>query len=155
MCIGGNVQAEEEEVRSAYASACAELAAGRYVEARRTATDALKADGPDAGLFLVLGQAHVAEDDDDHDDRAEAAYRDGLQAFPDDLDLLAAYAELCLGSDYMDRPARHRRGPALTERLRELAPGSRQTVHVERIAAGMTMTAGTEPPSPVRAQTYV
>jgi hypothetical protein len=147
------MQAEDQEVRSAYASAHAQLSAGQFGQARRTATEALKADGPSARLFLVLGQAHAAEDDDDHDDQAEAAYQEGLQAFPDDLDLLAAYAELCLRSDYLDRPARHRRGPELAERLRELAPGSQHALRIEQIAAG-TALKGPRPPSPVRTQTH-
>ncbi|MFJ2736781.1 hypothetical protein [Streptomyces sp. NPDC087317] len=147
------MQAKDQEVPSAYAAAHAQLLAGQFAQARRTATEALKTDGPSARLFLVLGQAHAAEDDDDHDDQAEAAYQEGLQAFPDDLDLLAAYAELCLRSDYLDRPARSRRGPELTERLRELAPGSKPALRIEQIAAGKAVT-GPRPPSPVRTQTH-
>ncbi|MBT2873547.1 tetratricopeptide repeat protein [Streptomyces sp. McG7] len=147
------MQATDHDIPSAYATAQAHLQAGRLAQARRTATEALKTDGPNARLSLVLGQAHAAEDDDDHDDRAEAAYQEGLQAFPDDVELLAAYAELCLRSDYMDRPARFRRGPELAERLRELAPGSAQALWVEQIAAGKTMS-GPKPPSPVRTQMH-
>ncbi|MFC9098140.1 hypothetical protein [Streptomyces sp. NPDC057072] len=150
---GESVQAEDQDVRSAYDSAHVQLLAGRFAQARRTATEALTADGPSARLYLVLGQAHAAEDDDDHDDRAEAAYREGLKAFPDDLDLLAAYAELCLRSDYMDRPARHRRGPELDAQLRELAPGSPQALRIEQISAGKAVN-GPRPPSPVRTQTH-
>lgn len=147
------MQATDQDVPSAYATAQAQLLEGRLAQARNTATEALKTDGPSARLFLVLGQAHAAEDDDDHDDRAEAAYQEGLREFPDDLELLAAYAELCLRSDYLDRPARFRAGPELTERLRELAPGSAAALRVEQIAAGKQVT-GPRPPSPVRTQTH-
>ncbi|GAA0586906.1 hypothetical protein [Streptomyces crystallinus] len=147
------MQVENEEAVSAHASAQVLVRAGRLAGARRTAEEALEADGPDAPLFLVLGQAHVAEDDDDHDDRAEAVYQKGLQAFPDDLDLLAAYAELCLRSDYLERPARHRRGPELAARLRELAPGSRQALHIEQIAAGKGAS-NVQLPSPGRTQAH-
>ncbi|WP_406338644.1 hypothetical protein OH781_17170 [Streptomyces sp. NBC_01550] len=58
--------------------------------------DALDADGPDAGLHAVLGRSHAAEDADDEDDLAERVHRRGPAEFPDDLDLLAACAELCL-----------------------------------------------------------
>ena len=147
------MQAEGQEASSAYDSAHAHVMAGRFAQARRTAEEALKTDGPSARLFLVLGQAHAAEDDDDHDDLAERAYQEGLEAFPEDLDLLAAYAELCLRSDYMDRPARCRRGPELAERLRELAPGSPQALRAEQIAA-CKVAKGPRPPSPLRTQTH-
>ncbi|MFG2721726.1 hypothetical protein ACGFW5_26070 [Streptomyces sp. NPDC048416] len=145
------MQAEHHEVMSAYVESEGHLRAGRFAEARRAARDALTAEGPEARLFLVLGRAHAAENDDDHDDRAEAAYRDGLDAFPDDLDLLAAYAELCLAADYLDRPARHRRGPELAARIRELAPGSPQALRVERGGSG---SRGPKPPSVSRAQLH-
>lgn len=135
MHTGEDVQATDQDVPPAYATAQAPLMTGRLAQARNTATEALKTEEPSAQLFLVLGQAHAAEDDDDHDDRAEAAYQEGLREFPDDLELLAAYAELCLRSDYLDRPARFRRGPELTERLRELAPGSTAALSVEQILA--------------------
>ncbi|MBD0741406.1 M48 family metallopeptidase [Streptomyces sp. CBMA152] len=147
------MQGENQEAVSAYAAAQTQLRAGRLAQARRTAEEALEADGPAAPLFLVLGQAHVAEDDDDHDDRAEAAYREGLKAFPDDLDLLAAYAELCLRSDYIERPARHRRGPELAAQLRELAPGSRQALRIEQVAAGKGRSS-VRLPSPGRTQAH-
>ncbi|MFG3280585.1 hypothetical protein [Streptomyces sp. NPDC048111] len=129
------MQSEQQEVMSACAEAERHLRAGRLAEARSVARSALAAESPDPRLFLTLGLAHAAEDDDDHDDRAEAAYREGLDAFPDDLDLLCAYGRLCLASDYMDHPARHRRGPELAQRLRELAPGSPQALQVEQHAA--------------------
>ncbi|MFB6632212.1 hypothetical protein ACFCWY_20180 [Streptomyces sp. NPDC056362] len=111
---------------AACARATALIAAGRYPEAREAAKAALEAEGPDPALFLALARAHLAEDEDDHDDEAERVFRRALDAFPDDLDLLAGYAELCLRSDPLDRPGRHRRGPVLLERLRELAPDSPQ-----------------------------
>jgi hypothetical protein len=80
---GEDVQATDQDVPPAYATAQAPLLVGRLAQARNTATEALKTDGPSAQLFLVLGQAHPAEDDDDHDDRAEAAYQEGLREFPD------------------------------------------------------------------------
>ncbi|MFE1441892.1 tetratricopeptide repeat protein [Streptomyces sp. NPDC058739] len=100
------------------------IAEGRSDEARRTVRTALTAAGPDPELFLVLALAHIAEDDDEHDDRAEEVYRDALDAFPDHLALLAQYAELCIGGDFNDRPARSNRGPALAARVAELAPDS-------------------------------
>ncbi|MFE0682997.1 tetratricopeptide repeat protein [Streptomyces sp. NPDC058961] len=145
------MQAENQEVMSACAEAEEHLRAGRLAEARRAAGNALTAEGPDARLFLTLGRAHAAENEDDHDDRAEAAYQEGLEAFPDDLDLLAAYAELCLASDYLDRPARSDRGPELARRVRELAPGSPQALRVERSGRGL---GGPKPPSASRTQLH-
>ncbi|MER7092216.1 hypothetical protein ABT368_03405 [Streptomyces althioticus] len=129
------MQATDQDVPPAYATAQAPLMTGRLAQARNTATEALKTDGPSAQLFLVLGQAHPAEDDDDHDNRAEAAHQEGLREFPDDLGLLAAYAELCLRSDHLDRPAKFRRVPGLTGPLRELEPGSTAALRVEQILA--------------------
>ncbi|MEU8763857.1 hypothetical protein [Streptomyces sp. NPDC048659] len=107
------------------------IAAGALAEARALARRALDADGPDAALFLALARAHLAEDADDHDDAAERVYREGLDAFPDHIALLAAYAELCVRTDAIDRPARHNRGPALLARLRELAPDSPELLRAE------------------------
>ncbi|WP_405892358.1 hypothetical protein OG612_17860 [Streptomyces sp. NBC_01527] len=151
------MQVDGEEDRPARAEAEALLRAGRLFEARCTAQDALDADGPDAGLYAVLGRSHAAEDADDEDDLAERAYRRGLAAFPDDLDLLAAYAELCLNSDPFDRPTRHGHGPELAERLRELAPGSPQALRVEQAASlrsGHIGRTGPQPPSASRAQRH-
>ncbi|MFI8106051.1 hypothetical protein [Streptomyces sp. NPDC086023] len=111
------------------------IASGRHAEARRTARAALKTLGPAPELALVLALAHVAENDDDHDDRAEEVYRDALADFPEDVDLLAGYAELCLLTIHADRPARSGRGPALAARLSELAPGSVQARRVAAVAA--------------------
>ncbi|WP_329274622.1 hypothetical protein [Streptomyces sp. NBC_00691] len=92
------------------------VAVGRAAEARAVARTALEADGRDAGLFLSLARAHMAEDDDDHDDAAERVFREGLDAFPDDVGLLAGYAELCTRTDALDRPGRHARGRSRTPR---------------------------------------
>ncbi|MFF0288548.1 hypothetical protein [Streptomyces sp. NPDC005262] len=151
------MQVVGEEDRPARAEAEALLRAGRLFEARCTAQDALDADGPDAGLYVVLGRSHAAEDADDEDDLAERVYRTGLAAFPDNLDLLAAYAELCLNSDPFDRPARYGHGPELAERLRQLAPGSPQALRLEQAASrrgSPTGRTGTLPPSASRAQRH-
>ncbi|MFB6525002.1 hypothetical protein [Streptomyces sp. NPDC056399] len=114
------------------------VAVGRPAEARAVARTALADDGPEAGLFLALARAHMAEDDDDHDDAAERVFREGLDAFPDDIGLLAGYAELCTHSDSMDRPGRHARGPVLLARLREIAPESAELKRAE--AAGSSVS---------------
>lgn len=114
------------------------VAVGRPAEARAAARTALADDGPEAGLFLALARAHMAEDDDDHDDAAERVFREGLDAFPDDIGLLAGYAELCTHSDSMDRPGRHARGPVLLARLREIAPESAELKRAE--AAGSSVS---------------
>ncbi|MFD4374012.1 hypothetical protein [Streptomyces sp. NPDC058486] len=117
------------------------IAAGRPGEARTAARDALDADGPDAGLYLALGRAHMAEDDDDHDDAAERVFREGLDAFPDDIGLLGGYAELHARTDAFERPGRFARGEAISARLRELAPHSAEARRAE--AAGSSVPAGT------------
>ncbi|MCB5165061.1 hypothetical protein LG634_09495 [Streptomyces bambusae] len=109
--------------------------AGRLGEARSAARQALDVYGADAELFLLLAWTHVAENDDDHDDLAEQVYREGLEAFPDRLDLLTVYAELCLKANFADRPARHGRGPVLAAKVAELAPGSPYAQRLERVAA--------------------
>ncbi|MFJ5833591.1 hypothetical protein [Streptomyces sp. NPDC093089] len=124
------------------------VAAGRPGEARAVARDALDADGPDAGLFLALARAHMAEDDDDHDDAAEQVFRKGLDAFPDDVGLLAGYAELCAGTDALDRPGRHARGPVLLARLKELAPYAPELLRVE--AVGSSVSTNSRSGVPVR-----
>lgn len=132
-------EATEAEAAAATAAARAALTGGRPADARARATAALERYGPDPALYLLLGRAHLAENEDDHDDEAERTYRRGLEAFPDDLDLLAAYAELCLESDAIDHPGRNARGPVLAARLHELAPGSPQALHVGRHARGEIM----------------
>lgn len=157
-CAEAEVEAESETASNAKADIATDAAAvedaeallhqGRLVEARQAAQRALDTGGPTARLYTALGRAHAAEGDDDHDDRAEAVYRAGLDAFPDDIDLLSAYAELCLNADYLERPGRHRRGPELAARVRELAPGSVQALRVERAAGGKGV------PKPSRVQRH-
>ncbi|MFI6651610.1 hypothetical protein ACIBI8_28895 [Streptomyces sp. NPDC050529] len=147
--------ADERETATAHAGAA--LLAGRLAVARAGAEEALERFGPSPDLYAMLGRAHVAEEADDHDDRADTVYRRGLAAFPDDLDLLAGYAELCLRADSFDRPARHGRGPDLLARLREVAPGSPQTLRVEQTAAGqgrLSAASGTKTLSPSRMQRH-
>ncbi|MEU3568425.1 hypothetical protein AB0E96_08350 [Kitasatospora sp. NPDC036755] len=109
--------------RQQYLERCSELFAVGGYEAVRTAAQAgLKECGPDPVLFRWLGQAHAAEDEDDHDREAEAAYRDGLALAADDLGLLVSYLELCLRSDSFEYPGRARRAAALRDRIEELAP---------------------------------
>ncbi|MEU5915360.1 hypothetical protein [Streptomyces sp. NPDC047141] len=138
---------------AACARATALIAAARYPEAREAAKAALEAEGPEPALFLALARAHMAEDEDDHDDEAERVFRRALDAFPDDLDLLAGYAELCLRSDPLDRPGRHRRGPVLLERLRELAPDSPQLRRADASTDVLAATAS-RGPSAARVQRH-
>ncbi|MFK0101816.1 hypothetical protein [Streptomyces sp. NPDC091040] len=119
----------EAEQRSPEAAAALEavrdaLAAKRRSEARERAVAALEEHGPDPELYALLGQAHAAEDEDDHDDEAERVYRRGLDAFPDNLALLAAYAELCRAADGLDHPGRAARAAQLVARVEELGPDS-------------------------------
>ncbi|MET9467715.1 hypothetical protein ABZY44_23520 [Streptomyces sp. NPDC006544] len=98
----------------------------------------LEAFGPDAELSLLIALTHAAEDDED--DRAEQVYQDALEVVPDHLGLLAGYAELCLRSDFQDRPARNTRGPALAARVAEPAPDSPAMLGVPS-ARGVTRAA--------------
>ncbi|MEU2235574.1 tetratricopeptide repeat protein [Streptomyces vietnamensis] len=143
----------EEDAVAVCAHATALISAGRHAEARSVVEAALEADGPEPVLFLVLARAHMAEDEDDHDDEAERVFRRALDAFPDHLDLLAGYAELCLRSDALDRPGRHGRGPVLLERLRELAPDSPQ---LRRATASTSVlaAAASKGPSAARVQRH-
>ncbi|MER6096100.1 hypothetical protein ABT154_09610 [Streptomyces sp. NPDC001728] len=106
---------------------------------------ALDADGPDADLLLALARAHMAEDDDDHDDDAERVLREGLDDVPDDIGLIAGHAELCARTDALDRPGRHARGPVLLARLREIAPDSPTLLEVE--AAGTSVSPSARNPA--------
>ncbi|MFJ6623166.1 hypothetical protein ACIQOW_37050 [Kitasatospora sp. NPDC091335] len=119
--------------RQQYVERCSELfAVGGYEAVRAAAQAGLKECGPDPVLFRWLGQAHAAEDEDDHDREAEAAYRDGLALAADDLGLLVSYLELCLRSDSFEYPGRARRVVALRERIEELAPpGSAERERVD------------------------
>ncbi|MFJ9035328.1 tetratricopeptide repeat protein [Streptomyces sp. NPDC102406] len=135
-----------QSVLPAHERAQASLRAGEPARARAEAHKALDEHGPHAGLYAVLGRAHEAEDDDDHDAAAERAYRAGLDAFPDDLDLLAAYAEFGLAGDLMERPGRVARGRRAADRLRELAPDSPQALRIGEVVAGGST--GRRTPSP-------
>ncbi|MBO1330727.1 hypothetical protein [Streptomyces sp. VRA16 Mangrove soil] len=106
-----------------------------YREIRGLAADALAVDGPDPVVYLWLGLGHMAEDEDDHDAEAEKAFLRGLELAPDDVDLLAAYAELCLRADEWEYPRRARRAPELVARLEELAAGSPQDEHIREVLA--------------------
>ncbi|MFF7140686.1 hypothetical protein ACFZB5_05540 [Streptomyces nodosus] len=119
--------------RQQYVERCSELfAVGGYAGVRAAAEAGLEEFGPDPVLFRWLGQAHVAEDEDDHDREAEAAYRKGLALAPDDLGLLVSYWELCLRSDSFEYPERARRAVVLQERIEELAPpGSAERERVD------------------------
>ncbi|MET7454368.1 hypothetical protein ABZT03_21280 [Streptomyces sp. NPDC005574] len=116
-----------------YAQRCSELfAVGGYAAVRAAAEQGLEEAGPDPVLLRWLGQAHAAEDEDDHDREAEDAYRKGLALAPDDLGLMVCYLELCLRSDDFDHPARARRAVVLRERIEELAPpGSAERARVD------------------------
>ncbi|HET6856778.1 MAG TPA: hypothetical protein VFH94_06760 [Streptomyces sp.] len=116
-----------------YAERCSELSeVGGHEAVRDTAQAGLDAAGPDPVLFRWLGQAHAAEDDDDHDAEAEAAYRSGLALAPDDLGLLVSYLELCLRADSFSYPGRAKRAVALEARILELAPpGSAERERVD------------------------
>ncbi|MFF6789061.1 hypothetical protein ACFY9C_08290 [Streptomyces filamentosus] len=124
------------------------IAAGRPAEARTAAREALDESGPDAGLFLALARAHMAEDDDDHDDAAERVFREGLDAFPDDVGLLGGYAGLCARTDGFERPGRRARGEEVLARLREVAPNSPELLRAE--SAGSSVAADEKDGASVR-----
>lgn len=106
-----------------HAQRCSELyAVGGFAAVRRAARAGLDLVGPDPVLYRWLGQAHAAEDEDDHDAEAERAYRRGLPVAPGDLGLLVCYLELCLRADAFDHPARAGRVGTLRARIEELAP---------------------------------
>ncbi|MFC5901066.1 hypothetical protein ACFQ60_04905 [Streptomyces zhihengii] len=98
--------------------------AGGHAAVRRAAQEGLDAQGPQPDLYCWLALGHVAEDDDDHDDCAEEAFRAGLALQADHAGLLAGYAEFCLRADAFEHPARAGRAAGLSRRLRELAPHS-------------------------------
>ncbi|MET9374368.1 hypothetical protein ACFYV5_07855 [Streptomyces sp. NPDC003035] len=105
--------------------------AGGKAAVRRAAQEGLDALGPTADLYCWLAVGHAAEDEDDHDDRAEEAYRAGLRLDPDHLGLLAGYTELCLRADGFEYPGRAARAVALTARIKALAPESAEAQRVE------------------------
>ncbi|WP_328907853.1 hypothetical protein OG230_35330 [Streptomyces sp. NBC_00234] len=116
-----------------YVERCSELfEVGGYAAVRTTAEAGLAEVGPDPVLFRWLGQAHAAEDEDDHDAGAETAYRKGLALAQDDLGLLVSYLELCLRADSFTYPGRSNRAAGLQARIDELAPaGSEERRRVE------------------------
>ncbi|MET9253956.1 hypothetical protein [Streptomyces sp. NPDC003717] len=106
-----------------YVERCSELfAVGGHEAVRRTAQAGLDELGPSVPLYRWLGQAHAAEDEDDHDAEAERVFRQGLALDPDDLGLLVCYLELCLRADAFDHPGRAKRAITLRARVEELAP---------------------------------
>ncbi|MFJ9825083.1 hypothetical protein ACIRSU_11975 [Streptomyces sp. NPDC101160] len=107
----------------AYQDRCEQLfVAGGSAAVRRAAQEGIDALGPHPDLSCWLALGHVVEDEDDHDDEAERAFRAGLALDPDHLGLLAGYAELCRRADGFDHPGRAGRAAGLARRLRELAP---------------------------------
>ncbi|MFF5879679.1 hypothetical protein ACIQ9M_30585 [Streptomyces californicus] len=119
--------------RDAYADRCEDLfALGGFREARKAAEAGLAELGPDPVLYRWLGLAHAAEDDDDRDADAEAAYEAGLAQWPDDLGLLVSYLELCLRADTWSYPGRAARVERLKERIAVLATaGSPEAARVD------------------------
>ena len=138
------------DVAQGYAQRCSELfAVGGYAAVRRTAQAGLDEAGPQAVLYRWLGQAHAAEDEDDHDAEAERAYRRGLALEPDDLGLLVCYLDLCLRADAFDYPGRSGRATALKARIEELAPtGSPQRERADSALGWAGRATGTTWPSP-------
>ncbi|MDD9376086.1 hypothetical protein M8Z33_05265 [Streptomyces sp. ZAF1911] len=116
-----------------YAVRCEELFALRaFFKVRSLAESGLSELGPDPVLYRWLGLAHAAEDEDDHDAEAEAAYTAGLARWPDDLGLLVSYLELSLRADHWTHPRRAAKADPLRERIAELAPpGSPEAARVE------------------------
>ncbi|MFB7372071.1 hypothetical protein ACFC0D_19765 [Streptomyces sp. NPDC056222] len=110
-----------ETEAEAYFERCEQLfLAGGSAAVRRAAQEGLDALGPTADLYCWLGVGHALEDEDDHDDRAEEAFRAGLRLDPDHLGLLGGYAELCLRADGFNHPGRAARAVRLAARIKEL-----------------------------------
>ncbi|WP_405994464.1 hypothetical protein [Streptomyces sp. NBC_00986] len=108
-----------------YQDRCEQLfLAGGNAAVRRAAQEGLDELGPQPDLYCWLALGHAVEDDDDHDDRAEEAFRAGLALDAGHLGLLAGYAELCLRADAFEYPGRAARAAVLSRRLKELAPES-------------------------------
>ncbi|MEU3371702.1 hypothetical protein ABZ734_14700 [Streptomyces sp. NPDC006660] len=124
------MHAGHEDTIAACADVEALLREGRTSAARKAARAALYTEGPDPRLYALLGRAYAAEGAHEHADRAEAVFREGLDAFPDDLGLLAAYTDLCLADD---DPARNRRAAELAARIRELDPDSAQAQYAAEV----------------------
>ncbi|MER6096751.1 hypothetical protein ABT154_13030 [Streptomyces sp. NPDC001728] len=116
-----------------YETRCEQLfLAGGNAAVRRAAQEGLDSLGPHADLYCWLALGHAAEDEDDHDDLAEEAFRAGLALDGDHLGLLAGYAELCLRADEFDHPGRSSRARVLSRRLKELAP---ESAEADRLAS--------------------
>ena len=116
-----------------YQDRCEQLfLAGGNAAVRRAAQEGLDELGPQPDLYCWLALGHAVEDDDDHDDRAEEAFRAGLGLDADHLGLLAGYAELCLRADAFEYPGRAARASVLSRRLKEAAP---ESAEAERPAA--------------------
>ena len=116
-----------------YQDRCEQLfLAGGNAAVRRAAQEGLDELGPRPDLYCWLALGHAVEDDDDHDDRAEEAFRAGLGLDADHLGLLAGYAELCLRADAFEYPGRAARASVLSRRLKEPAP---ESAEAERPAA--------------------
>ncbi|MFJ7203417.1 hypothetical protein ACIQWR_07775 [Streptomyces sp. NPDC098789] len=147
------MQVNEESAEDVRGRAREFIQLGRLEEARGVANAFIEAERLDAGVFLALGEAHAAEDDDEHDDLAERAYQRGLEAFPDDIELLTAYARLCLTTDFNERPRRFDRGPALAARVRELAPDSAHVLSLASVQRGPGRNRPPRGPSSYRVQT--
>ncbi|MFJ9669074.1 hypothetical protein ACIRPP_31455 [Streptomyces sp. NPDC101219] len=117
----------------AYQDRCEQLfLAGGYAAVRRAAQQGLDELGPLAELYCWLALGHAAEDEDDHDDLAEEAFRAGLALEAGHPGLLAGYAELCLRADAFDHPGRAARAVDLSRRLKEVAP---QSPEADRLSA--------------------
>lgn len=75
----------------------------RWPEAAQAARAALAAGHPDPHLLYLLGRA---EHQLGHLDVAERALLDGLALAPTDVDLLCAYAQLCIVAGQVDKAAK-------------------------------------------------
>ncbi|MEV0977817.1 hypothetical protein [Streptomyces sp. NPDC049915] len=117
----------------AYQNRCEQLfLAGGNAAVRRAAQQGLDELGPTADLYCWLALGHAAEDDDEHDDLAEEAFKAGLALHGEHAGLLAGYAELCLRADSFEYPGRATRAVDLARRLEEVAPCSAEA---QRLAA--------------------
>ncbi|MFE1839843.1 hypothetical protein [Streptomyces sviceus] len=106
-----------------YQQRCEQMfVAGGNGAVRRAAQAGLDELGPSPDLYCWLALGHAAEDDDEHDDYAEEAFRAGLALDGDHLGLLAGYAELCLRADSFEYPGRAARAVTLAKHLKQLAP---------------------------------
>jgi tetratricopeptide (TPR) repeat protein len=80
---------------------CAALSQlGRWPEVSEAARAGIAESGPDSELLYWLGRA---EHETGHDDIAERALLDGLALAPGDVDLLCAYADLCIANGQLEK----------------------------------------------------